>query len=294
MGYQVDATDLKIIAIMLANGRTPSLEIARQVGVVEGTVRKRLERLLNEGVIKVAAAVDYEALGYGTRVLVHVQAELGHVANIGRELASHPNIVSVSRSTGGSELVAEAVFRTDRELVGFLQDHLEPAPGVGRVETTHLVGSLKRASQWRLPEATAIRQQPSRRASILVVDDDPTFFETTRAVLESAGYRVTGAIDGKQGLAAMRQNRPDLVILDIMMSYLLDGLDVSREMGEDVSLRGIPILMVSALPTSEHTGAFPTDEYLRASDFLAKPVAPATLLARVDRVLADTMVSQPS
>jgi len=292
VGYQPDATDRKIIALLLANGRTPNLEIARQIGVVEGTVRKRLERLLAEAVVKVSAEIDYEALGYGTHVLLHVQADLGRVEAIARDLADRPEVVAVWLATGGCDLVAEALFASDREMVSFLQDDLAQIPGIGRVETSHLLGALKRPSQWKLREVVPMREKASQRASILVVDDDPTFVETTRAVLESQGYHVSSARNGDEGLAAMRQSKPDLVILDIMMSYVLDGLQLSRVMGEDEALRDIPILMVSALPTTDHVGEFPTDEHLRASDFLTKPVAPATLLARVERVLADAMVGQ--
>ena len=292
MGYQADATDRKIIALLLANGRMPNLEIARQIGVVEGTVRKRLERLLAEAVVKVSAEVDFEALGYGTHVLFLVQADLGQIEAIAHRLADCPEVVAVWRSTGDCDLVAEAVFQTDRELVTFLQEDLARIPGIGRVETSHLLGAVKRNSQWKLREVAPMREKAPRRATILVIDDDPTFLETTRAVLESQGYRIVGARNGEEGLAAMRQSKPDLVVLDIMMSYLLDGLQVSRVMGEDEALRDIPILMVSALPRTEHVGDFPTDEYLRADDFLTKPVDPAVLLARVERVLADTMVNR--
>ena len=293
MGYQADATDRKIIALLLGNGRMPVLEIARQIGVVEGTVRKRLERLLSERVLRVLTAVDYEALGYGTHVLFQIQAELGRVDEIGRQLASRPEVVAVWQSTGASDLTVEAVFASDRELVAFLQDELASIGGVGRVETLHLVRPLKRSGQWRLPQAIPARpSEPARRVSILVIDDDPAFFAAARAALEPAGYRVTGSRDGQEGLAAMRQSRPDLVILDVMLAYLLDGLQVSRAMAEDESLQNVPILMVSARPTAEMAGLFPTDEPLLASDFLTKPVTPTVLLARVDRELADTMVNR--
>ncbi len=295
MGYQVDATDRKIVALLLANGRTPSLEIARQIGVVEGTVRKRLERLLAEGVLKVSAEVDFEALGYGTHTLFHVQADLARIDEIGRQLAGRPEVVAVWQSTGSSDLMVEAVFASDRDLVSFLRDKLGRIPGLGRVETTHLVRALKRPSQWGFSEAPPQRErQLGPRASILVVDDDPVFYESIRAVLESQGYRVAGARSGDEGLAAMRRSRPDLVILDIMMADLLDGLRVSWVMGEDEALRDVPILMVSALPSTENAAALPADEHLRANEFLTKPVAPSTLLASVERLLAGKAVNQPT
>ena len=76
-------------------------------------------------------------------------------------------------------------------------------------------------------------------AKVLVVDDDPDFVKVTSKVLEKAGYEVVSAANGAKALQVMRQETPDLVLLDIMMSYILDGLDVSREMAEDPALKDI-------------------------------------------------------
>ena len=80
-------------------------------------------------------------------------------------------------------------------------------------------------------------------AKVLVVDDDPDFVKVTKKVLEKAGHNVVSAANGAKALEAMRQSPPDVVLLDIMMSYILDGLDVSREMAEDPTLKDIPVIM---------------------------------------------------
>ena len=122
-------------------------------------------------------------------------------------------------------------------------------------------------------------------AKILVVDDDPDFVEATRMVLEANGYEVASATDGKEALAKMRQEKPDLVLLDIMMAHILEGLEVSKEMQADVELRRVPIIMVSSITDSPHAGEFPTDEYLPIDAWLSKPVQPANLLETVKRCL---------
>jgi CheY-like chemotaxis protein len=122
-------------------------------------------------------------------------------------------------------------------------------------------------------------------AKVLVVDDDPDFVKVTGKVLEKAGHEVVSAANGAKALKSMRQDAPDLVLLDIMMSYILDGLDVSREMAEDPALKEIPVLMVTSLTGVKGTGVFPTDEYIPVDEWLAKPVDPDTLLRRVDEVL---------
>ncbi len=122
-------------------------------------------------------------------------------------------------------------------------------------------------------------------AKILVVDDDPDFVKVASKVLKSAGYEVMSAANGTKALETMRQNRPDLVLLDIMMSYILDGLDVSREMAQDAALKDIPVIMVTSLTGVQGSASFPTDEYVPVEEWLSKPVDPATLLGRVDAVL---------
>jgi CheY-like chemotaxis protein len=123
-------------------------------------------------------------------------------------------------------------------------------------------------------------------ATILVVDDDPDFCEITRTVLESGGYQVQTAANGDQALACMRSAPPDLVILDVMMSSVLDGLDVSDRMMADAHLKKIPTIMVSSIASSEYAGMFPTDAYVGIDAWISKPVAPRALLTRVGELLA--------
>jgi len=116
---------------------------------------------------------------------------------------------------------------------------------------------------------------------ILVVDDDPEFVEITRMILESEGYEIISASDGKQAMETMREDKPDLVLLDVMMSSVLDGLNVCHEMHDDPDLRDVPIIMVSCIITSPHAGLFPTDEYLPINAWISKPMDPELLIEKV-------------
>jgi CheY-like chemotaxis protein len=122
-------------------------------------------------------------------------------------------------------------------------------------------------------------------ARVLVVDDDPDFCEITRTVLEGAGHQVATAPSGDAALAQMRQQAPDLVILDVMMSSGLDGLDLSDRMQADAHLKKVPIVMVSAIASSNYAGMFPTDAYVAIDAWLSKPIAPQALLETVERLL---------
>ena len=127
-------------------------------------------------------------------------------------------------------------------------------------------------------------------ACILVVDDDPDFVEFARLILESECEIITAA-NGKQGLERMRETKPDLVLLDVMMSYVMDGVDVAETMRLDPELAEIPIIMCSALPsnrTSAYTETFPTDNYIAVNEWLSKPVKPNDLMVTVMKYLKQT------
>jgi len=118
-------------------------------------------------------------------------------------------------------------------------------------------------------------------AKVLVVDDDPDFVEITRTILESHGYEVNTAANGDQALSSMRADLPDLVLLDVMMSTVLDGLNLSHAMSEDAALSKVPIVMVSSIADSPSAGMFPTDEYIPIDAWISKPVQPDDLLNKV-------------
>ncbi len=118
-------------------------------------------------------------------------------------------------------------------------------------------------------------------AKVLVVDDDPDFVEITRTILESHGYDVNTAANGDAALSSMRADLPDLVLLDVMMSTVLDGLNLSHVMSEDSVLSKVPIMMVSSIADSPSAGMFPTDEYIPIDAWISKPVQPDDLLNKV-------------
>lgn len=121
---------------------------------------------------------------------------------------------------------------------------------------------------------------------ILIVDDDPIFVEATRAVLESHGYHVDTAPNGDEALAYMERQTPDLVLLDVMMSWPLEGKSFSRQMLESPRLRDIPIVMCTSIRSSEYRGLFPQDEYLHIDVWLDKPCEPAELVSEIQATLA--------
>jgi len=120
---------------------------------------------------------------------------------------------------------------------------------------------------------------------ILIVDDDPDFVSVTSTVLQSHGYETASASSGDQALQMMRQDPPDLVVLDVMMATILDGVGVSHAMRGDPALKEIPVIMISSIGASPHAAVFPTDEYIPIDAWITKPVDPDHLLVKVEKYL---------
>jgi two-component system, OmpR family, alkaline phosphatase synthesis response regulator PhoP len=119
---------------------------------------------------------------------------------------------------------------------------------------------------------------------ILVIDDEPKIVELCSDYLKSAGFEVSAAYDGPRGLAVALGERPDLIVLDLMLPGM-DGLDVCRELRRMEITRGensVPIIMLTA--RVEETDKLIGLE-LGADDYLTKPFSPRELVARVRTVL---------
>jgi DNA-binding response OmpR family regulator len=122
---------------------------------------------------------------------------------------------------------------------------------------------------------------------ILLVDDDRDFVAATKMVLESRhDYKVLTASDGTFGLAIARSERPDLIILDVLMPFE-DGFDTARELKADPELSQIPIMMLTSFSQrkGETDVSVAQGMELEAEDYVEKPVTPQELLGRVDRLL---------
>ena len=118
---------------------------------------------------------------------------------------------------------------------------------------------------------------------ILIIDDDKDIFESMKIVLEAEGYNVIWATNGKDGLDKCKNEKPDLVILDVMMNTDDEGFQVAYKMKQDEELSKIPIIMATSI--SEKTG-FTFDkekdeDFLPVNEFLEKPVDPKTLIDKV-------------
>ncbi len=134
------------------------------------------------------------------------------------------------------------------------------------------------------------------KARLLLVDDDPDLVEAMRIVLEGAGYECIQAGNGKQAIDLLRREKPDLMILDVMMDDMTEGFHVAYKIRRpDPGLEEfakMPILMLTAV--TQRTGMrfdrMKDGDFLPVEDFLEKPVQPAVLLEKVRTLLARAAV----
>jgi two-component system response regulator ResD len=119
--------------------------------------------------------------------------------------------------------------------------------------------------------------------SVLVVDDEPTIVEIVARYMARAGYETRAAFDGPGALAAARERRPDLVVLDVMLPGL-DGIEVMRRLHEQP---GDPVAVILLTARAEESDRL-IGLRRGADDYVVKPFSPAELVARVDAVLRRT------
>ena len=140
-----------------------------------------------------------------------------------------------------------------------------------------------------------------KQSKILIVDDDENIVEAMKVVLESKDYEVVTAHDGEEGMKRVQDSKPDLGILDVMMSSMTDGFKVSRKLKSDPQTAHIPILMITAIHREmddKFTRGFvryspeTDDDYLPVDEFLDKPVQPSDLLERVGKLLEKYKAAQ--
>ncbi len=125
---------------------------------------------------------------------------------------------------------------------------------------------------------------------ILIIEDDLDMVEALEVVLKSADYAVIRALDTGEGLLKMKEEKPDLVILDVMFGQDkgTDGFTLANKMRLDKELAHIPVLMLTAVNLEYSGFNFSPDtdmEFLPVDDFIDKPAKPEDLLSKVEKLL---------
>jgi len=143
MNIMLDDLDLDILAALQQDGRKRFTEIARVLGVSEGTVRNRAARLEEEGVMQVVGLIDPQKLGFDAPAMISVSVEAPKLEEVTATIATFPEVSYLISVSGEFDLMVEVFCRDREHLADFLNQKLRKIPGVMRTQTSLVLGVHK-------------------------------------------------------------------------------------------------------------------------------------------------------
>ena len=154
----LDTTDRAIIAHLQYDGRMPFTEIAADVGISEGSVRRRVKRLRENGVLQIVGVAEPQFLGWAAAAMIGVTVQAGQIDTVAHQIAQFPEVSYLFMASGGFDLFAEVYCRNMDHFVSFLNEKLQQVPGVQRTETFTILKMYKLSYRWG--EAEAPQESP--------------------------------------------------------------------------------------------------------------------------------------
>ena len=152
MARVVTETDRAIIRLLQQNARISYAELSRATGIPESTVRRRMDRLHQRGVIEFAMLADPSRLGYDLRAMIGLKVELRQLEEIAETLRGMNEVTFAAFLTGNFDIIIQVVVRSQEALVEFLTQRLAPIAGVRSSETFVMPYIIKPMTAWVLPE----------------------------------------------------------------------------------------------------------------------------------------------
>ncbi len=139
----MDQLDYGILSRLQENGRKPYTEIAKELGVTEGTVRKRAARLIQDDVIRVIGLVDPLKVGFEAPAIIHVSVNPADQEAAALEIQSFPEVSYLLMVSGEFDLMVEVRCRDRNHLASFLREKLQKVEGVQRTSSTMVLHTYK-------------------------------------------------------------------------------------------------------------------------------------------------------
>ena len=150
-GGRVDEVDREIIRLLQRDGRSSNTEIGRALSLTETTIRKRIARLVGEGLVSIVAVPTPEAVGMTTSAIIGISVQLADLHRVSEALVAFPEVRYVGLSTGRYDVMIEAFFDDHEHLLEFISTKLGAMPGVTSVETSLILKVAKFSYEWEIP-----------------------------------------------------------------------------------------------------------------------------------------------
>jgi Lrp/AsnC family transcriptional regulator for asnA, asnC and gidA len=149
---QIDRVERQMIRLLQQNGRMSHVDMADHIGVAEGTIRRKVNRLVEEGIIKIAAVANPHAIGFDTTAIIWIKAEPGTVKEVATHLSQLPGVRFVALATGAFDVIMEGYWANNQELFQFLTEDLSKVKGIREYNTSLVLQIMKQAYDWGVPE----------------------------------------------------------------------------------------------------------------------------------------------
>lgn len=153
----MDNFDQKLITELQKDGRTGYIDLAQKLGVSEGTIRRRLRRLLDRKLIRIVAEPNLSALGYGFMSIIGMQVKMSDLRKVANTLANEPNVCHLAFVTGRYDLMAMVVGRSHKELSNFMEKTISVIPSILRTETFVNLDIIK--GEWSGTDTTQLMHE---------------------------------------------------------------------------------------------------------------------------------------
>ena len=145
---QPDQLDREIIHILQVDGRMPYTEIAARLDVSEGTVRQRIKRLTEAGILQIVGIVEPQHMGWNAAGLVAVTVQSGQIDSVAEEVAQFPEVSYLFMASGEFDLFVEVYCRDREHFVEFLSSKLHKVSGIVRTQTYMIMKMYKLSYRW--------------------------------------------------------------------------------------------------------------------------------------------------
>lgn len=149
-GGGLDEMDRSIVRLLQKDGRMSNTDIARQLEVTETTVRKRIGQLLDQGLMNIVAVPTPEAVGMSLSSIIGVSVDLTSMHAVGDAIRAYPQVRYVGMSAGRYDLIIEAFFSNQEQLLDFVTDKLGALDGVNNIETSVILKVVKFSYEWEI------------------------------------------------------------------------------------------------------------------------------------------------
>jgi Lrp/AsnC family transcriptional regulator for asnA, asnC and gidA len=157
----LDDLNRRIISLLQYDGRMPFTQIAAELGITEGTVRRHVKQLTDNGTMQVVAIVEPHEMGWEEAAIIGISVKANLISSIADEIAKLPEVAYLFQAAGEFDLIAEVFCKDRKHFVSFLNNKLQQIPGVERTQSFMMLKMHKLSYRWGEAKPPGFAQLPT-------------------------------------------------------------------------------------------------------------------------------------